>query len=109
MIFLFFFVAFNNDEQKRYIVFKLLFIWFGFTMIIPFLYIQKLIAAPHLIKIANAYGFVLQAYLPIYGLMIYVLYVAFFKDVVLFFKESVKGFKGGELEGDLMSFDGKGD
>ena len=94
LIFLFFFIGFNIGEERKYRVFKLLFIWFGFTLISPFLWIQYMITREHLIPVANVYRIIFITYLPIYGFLVWILYIAFFKDAIIFIKESVKGFKG---------------
>ncbi len=100
-IFLLFFIGFNIGEEKKYIVFKVLFIWFGFTLISPFLWIQYMIAREHLTAVANVYRVIFLTYLPIYVFLVWVLYIAFFKDVMIFIKQAASGFKG-EEETDLI-------
>ena len=93
-IFLLFFIGFQVPDDKKYVALKMLFIWLGFTMIIPFLGIQYLIANEHLSSVANLYLGITMVYLPIYIFLVYILFVLYFKDVIQFFKASVKGFKG---------------
>lgn len=97
-IFLLFFIGFQIPDDKKYVALKMLFIWFGFTMIIPFLGIQILISGEHLSSVANIYKGVLVVYLPIYGFLVWILFILFFKDVILFFKAAIKGFKGTDGE-----------
>ena len=101
LIFLFFFIGFNIGDEKKYIAFKLLFIWLGFTLISPFLWIQYMIAREHITAVANIYRVIFITYLPIYILLVWILYITFFKDVMIFLREAVKGFKG-EEESDIL-------
>ena len=79
----------------------MLFIWLGFTLISPFLWIQYMIARDHIIPVANVYRVIFLTYLPIYIFLVWILYITFFKDVMIFVKEAANGFKG-EEESDLL-------
>ena len=98
LIFLFFLIGFQIGEEKKYVVFKLLFIWLGFTLISPFLWMQYMISREHILGVANVYQAIFMIYLPIYIFLNWVLYLTFFKDVMKFIKEAANGFKGSDDE-----------
>jgi len=98
LIFTFIFVGFQISEEKKYLPFKLFFLWFGFTLVIPFLGALYFIANEHLASVANLFKGVIIVYLGLYTLFVYILFVNFFKDVLQFFKKSINGFKGSDDE-----------
>ena len=92
-IHLFFFLAFAISDEPKYRPFKMFFLWFGATLIMPFLWMCKLIAEAKIAAVGNIFRTVFIVYLPIYGFFVWIIFIVYFKDVLIFFKNAMGGFK----------------
>lgn len=98
MIALFFFIGFSISDDKRYMPFKILLIWLGFTLIIPLLWCFKKVTILHITAVGNMFNTLLMLYLPIYTGIVYIVYIVFLKDVWKFLKSSIEDIKESKKE-----------
>jgi Na+/phosphate symporter len=97
LIFCCFYIAFNlNTENKKLIIFKVFFLWFGFTLVMPFLQLSKYAVPAAETEAINIFTNLFLTYLPLYVFLNYIIFIVFFKDVLIFFRECVKNFGKGK-------------
>lgn len=100
-IHLWFFLAMTIDDPRWKPV-KILLLWFGATMINPFIWMCKLIADAHMVTVGNALTVVFVAYSAVYVLFTWFMFILFFKDVVWFFKDVISNDNVVEGEGGVQ-------
>lgn len=96
LISVFLYIGFIIPVDEKFFVIKLFFVWFGFTLIIPFLGSLYFITKTQMGLIANMMLGLTISYLFIYLLIVFGIFIFFFKDLIYFFKAAIGGIKGND-------------